>query len=196
MASVRCSPSDNSECKCLTVLITMYSEPQGDSIYIDQNTRIRVLENISQLPSTEKDQCGVFMVRISSLLTVNRHHFKFHSYSVTRAPCCHGATPSNQSCHYHDATTWTTNSSSTSDEPAKLPDAQRPSTANYTATPSMIGSQFELNPTPNDSGDLDEKTNPESDPAARAAEEKQTPQKRSWWSWRLQPVTNRHSCSC
>ena len=53
----------------------------------------------------------------------------------------------------------------------------------------MIGSQFELNPTPNESGDLDEKVNSES--AAGAEEEKQTPQKRSWWSWRLQPVTNR-----
>ncbi|KAH6902701.1 glycosyl transferase family group 2-domain-containing protein [Coprinopsis sp. MPI-PUGE-AT-0042] len=32
-----------------------------DSVYIDQNTRIQVIESIEQLPLAEKDQCGAFI---------------------------------------------------------------------------------------------------------------------------------------
>lgn len=32
-----------------------------DSVYIDQNTRIQVIETIEQLPLAEKDQCGAFI---------------------------------------------------------------------------------------------------------------------------------------
>ena len=54
--------SDNSECfNC----IYYCSEPHEDSIYIDQNTRIQVLETISELPAAEKDQCAAFIVRMS-----------------------------------------------------------------------------------------------------------------------------------
>ncbi|KAF8891407.1 glycosyl transferase family group 2-domain-containing protein [Infundibulicybe gibba] len=35
--------------------------PTDESIHVDQNTRIQVLETISQLPSAEKDQCGAFI---------------------------------------------------------------------------------------------------------------------------------------
>ena len=47
--------------------LEFYREPHEDSIYIDQNTRIQILENISQLPSAEKDQCGAFIVSSFSL---------------------------------------------------------------------------------------------------------------------------------
>ena len=44
-------------------IVVCCSEPHEDSIYIDQNTRIQILEDISHLPSAEKDQCGAFIVR-------------------------------------------------------------------------------------------------------------------------------------
>ncbi|TEB39489.1 hypothetical protein FA13DRAFT_1750926 [Coprinellus micaceus] len=35
--------------------------PQDESIYIDQNTRIQVIDSIDLLPQAEKDQCGAFI---------------------------------------------------------------------------------------------------------------------------------------
>jgi hypothetical protein len=50
-----------------------HRESHEDSIYIDQNTRIQILENISQLPSAEKDQCGAFIVSSSlSVVTISQ----------------------------------------------------------------------------------------------------------------------------
>ncbi|KAF6763688.1 glycosyl transferase family group 2-domain-containing protein [Ephemerocybe angulata] len=35
--------------------------PQDESIYIDQNTRIQIIDSIDLLPQAEKDQCGAFI---------------------------------------------------------------------------------------------------------------------------------------
>ncbi|KAF9462750.1 glycosyl transferase family group 2-domain-containing protein [Collybia nuda] len=42
--------------------------PKEDSISVDLNTRIQVLETIGQLPQAEKDQCGAFIRDESSLV--------------------------------------------------------------------------------------------------------------------------------
>jgi hypothetical protein len=39
--------------------------PEDTSMYIDQETRIQILDSIEQLPTAEKDQCAAFIVRRS-----------------------------------------------------------------------------------------------------------------------------------
>jgi hypothetical protein len=39
------------------------SGPEDTCLYIDNNTRIQILDSIDQLPEAEKDQCGAFIVR-------------------------------------------------------------------------------------------------------------------------------------
>jgi len=36
--------------------------PNDTCLYIDNNTRIQILDSIDQLPEAEKDQCGAFIV--------------------------------------------------------------------------------------------------------------------------------------
>ena len=62
MAKVYAVPPDNSD---RFNWIYYCSESHEDPIYIDQNTRIQVLETISELPAAEKDQCAAFIVRMS-----------------------------------------------------------------------------------------------------------------------------------
>lgn len=38
--------------------------PDDTSMYVDQETRIQILDSIEQLPSAEKDQCAAFIVRL------------------------------------------------------------------------------------------------------------------------------------
>jgi hypothetical protein len=38
------------------------SGPEDTCLYIDNNTRIQILDSIDQLPEAEKDQCGAFIV--------------------------------------------------------------------------------------------------------------------------------------
>ena len=45
-----------------------------DSVYIDQNTRIQVIESIDQLPLAEKDQCGAFIRDERSVVLPPRAH--------------------------------------------------------------------------------------------------------------------------
>jgi len=49
-------------------VLCMNSGPNDDSLYIDQNTRIQILDSIDMLPQAEKDQCGAFIVSIHPLL--------------------------------------------------------------------------------------------------------------------------------
>lgn len=46
----------------------LYSPPTEDSMYIDVNTRIQILETIGDLPRAHKDQCGAFIVSLLPLL--------------------------------------------------------------------------------------------------------------------------------
>ncbi|KAG6878989.1 hypothetical protein C0992_006047 [Termitomyces sp. T32_za158] len=43
-------------------------EPEENSIYIDQGTRIQILDSIEYLPQAEKDQCGAFIRDETSLV--------------------------------------------------------------------------------------------------------------------------------
>ena len=42
---------------------SVYSAPEDQSIYVDVDTRIQVLDTILHLPNAEKDQCAAFIVR-------------------------------------------------------------------------------------------------------------------------------------
>lgn len=44
-----------------------HSGPDDESIYIDQNTRIQIIDTMDLLPHAEKDQCGAFIVRSCSV---------------------------------------------------------------------------------------------------------------------------------
>ena len=54
--------------RVLIFFLCLDSGPNDDSLYIDQNTRIQILDSIDMLPQAEKDQCGAFIVSIHSLL--------------------------------------------------------------------------------------------------------------------------------
>ncbi len=52
------------------------SGPEDTCLYIDNNTRIQILDSIDQLPEAEKDQCGAFIVHsLRSFLFVNSNFF-------------------------------------------------------------------------------------------------------------------------
>ena len=56
-------------------IFTLFSSgPNDDCLYIDQNTRIQILDSIDQLPAAEKDQCGAFIV--SSIYAALFIHFR------------------------------------------------------------------------------------------------------------------------
>jgi len=57
-------------------LIIPISGATDDSLYLDKNTRIQILQSIDQLPQAEKDQCGAFIVR-------SPHFFYFSSSFLT-----------------------------------------------------------------------------------------------------------------
>lgn len=150
-------------------------EPHEDSIYIDQNTRIQILENINQLPIAEKDQCGAFIRDEGSLI--------LWSYALESIiPLCKDF---DEKLIKH---IWRTR------KVARRSTFVPPSTAASTNTnaSSASGSQAELNPSTT-VNEFDEKVNLE-------VEEKslQVPPpapKKSWWSWRLQPPAPQSSSS-
>lgn len=169
------------------------SEPHQDSIYIDQNTRIQILENINQLPIAEKDQCGAFIVRLflftlspksqSSFFQRDEGSLILWSYALESIiPLCKDF---DEKLIKH---IWRTR------KVARRSTFVPPSTAASTNTnaSSASGSQAELNPSTT-VNEFDEKVNLE-------VEEKslQVPPpapKKSWWSWRLQPPAPQSSSS-
>jgi len=145
-------------------------QPHEESIYIDQNTRIQILENINELPAAEKDQCGAFIRDESSLV--------LWSYALDSIlPLCKD---------FEDKLIkhiWRTR------KVARRSTFIPPSTADSTNPPSASGSQFDLNPQDESGADLNEKVNPEHAVEANPP----VSQKRSWWTWRLQPVATQSS---
>lgn len=41
---------------------SLYSSEDATAIYVDQNTRIQILDSVSHLPKADKEQCGAFIV--------------------------------------------------------------------------------------------------------------------------------------
>lgn len=39
-----------------------YREDTADAIYIDDDTRIQILDTMADLPRADKEQCGAFLV--------------------------------------------------------------------------------------------------------------------------------------
>jgi hypothetical protein len=71
-------------------------------MYINQDTRIQILDSISELPGAEKDQCGAFIVRIY-IFDLFPHLYVYYYYyprSATKVPWFYGATSSKPSRRY------------------------------------------------------------------------------------------------
>lgn len=49
-------------------MIPIRSKPDADAIYVDENTRIQILDSILLLGSADKEQCGAFIVSPASHL--------------------------------------------------------------------------------------------------------------------------------
>lgn len=45
----------------------LYRSDDATAIYVDHNTRIQILDSMAALPTAEKEQCGAFIVKFSSL---------------------------------------------------------------------------------------------------------------------------------
>lgn len=46
-------------------MIPIRSKPDADAIYVDENTRIQILDSILLLGSADKEQCGAFIVSLA-----------------------------------------------------------------------------------------------------------------------------------
>ncbi|KAG6830498.1 hypothetical protein H0H87_007855 [Tephrocybe sp. NHM501043] len=126
-------------------------EPKDQSIYIDQSTKIQILDSIDYLPQAEKDQCGAF-IRDEGCLVL-------WSYALeTMIPLCKDF---EEKLIKH---IWRTRK------------INRKSVASSAAETPAAGSETALNEkAPVDSSEEKPEENVPAD------------QKRSWWSWKLQP---------
>lgn len=142
--------------------------PNDDCLYIDQNTRIQILDTIDLLPSAEKDQCGAFIRDERAVV--------LWSYNLeTILPLCKEF---EEKLIKH---IWQTRSVSHRHAPSIA------SSGPPTQAVSPDGSQTALNEK-NVSEVAVEEVKPEVDSAQSAsAPPPAAPVKRSWWSWKLQP---------
>ncbi|KJA17902.1 hypothetical protein HYPSUDRAFT_205759 [Hypholoma sublateritium FD-334 SS-4] len=151
--------------------------PDDDCLYIDSNTRIQILDTIDQLPSAEKDQCGAFIRDERAVV--------LWSYSLeTMIPLCKEF---EEKLIKH---IWRTrNVAAHGSGPTPSLVGSRISSA-----PSAAASSTALNlrdskmPLPNETEvrveEVETKPERESAEAAPAASSA-PPQKKPWWSWRL-----------
>ena len=87
------------------------SDEDADAIYVDDNTRIQILDTMLDLPRADKEQCGAFIVRwFLSFLTLVVH-LSFLRYSATSGYWSFGQTAWIPSSH-SAATLMATSSSS------------------------------------------------------------------------------------
>ncbi|KAG6834901.1 hypothetical protein H0H93_006561, partial [Arthromyces matolae] len=134
--------------------------PGEDCIYIDQSTRIQILESIDYLPQAEKDQCGAFIRDEGCLI--------LWSYALeTMIPLCKDF---DEKLIKH---IWRTRKETRKSAAPSL------ATSSVPETP-LAGSEVELNEkTPQVKQGEKEKV-PDPEPPS-------SQQKSSWWSWKLQP---------
>ena len=70
--------------------------PNESSMYIDSDTKIQVLDTISELPRAEKEQCAAFIVRTFNrnfrLDTTHSHRDLVHNDSETNMSLLCGPT--------------------------------------------------------------------------------------------------------
>lgn len=45
-----------------SLIATIYRAEDADSIYVDHDTRIQILDTMSWLPHADREQCGAFIV--------------------------------------------------------------------------------------------------------------------------------------
>lgn len=46
----------------LVIYFVNYREPNEQSVYVDLDTRIQILETMLELPNAEREQCAAFIV--------------------------------------------------------------------------------------------------------------------------------------
>ncbi|TFK67105.1 hypothetical protein BDN72DRAFT_871402 [Pluteus cervinus] len=132
---------------------------EDECLYIDQNTRIQILDRIDQLPQAEKDQCGAFIREDRSLI--------LWSYSIENIlPLCNDFEEKLIQYIWRNRNVGKKGTTS-------VTGTMTPRT--HTSSPSMSSSQANLNEKPS--------TNPPSVSDQESAPEKNRP----WYSWRLQP---------
>ncbi|TFK36441.1 glycosyl transferase family group 2-domain-containing protein [Crucibulum laeve] len=149
-------------------------KPHDNSIYIDQNTRIQVLDSIDQLPQAEKDQCGAFIR--------DEHALVLWSYALEGImPLCKEI---EEKLIKH---VWRTRAIARKPTPSTISGISGFSGLSNSAAPSSHGSEANLN-----EKEEEDLTKQEKD-AQQAKEQKQA--KRSWWSWKLQPKQPTSSAS-
>ncbi|PPQ70784.1 hypothetical protein CVT26_014719 [Gymnopilus dilepis] len=145
--------------------------PNDDCLYIDQNTRIQILDSIDHLPAAEKDQCGAFIRDERAVV--------LWSYNLeTILPLCKEF---EEKLIKH---IWRTRA---------ISHRSTPSVVTSTGTPAHVASPDTSQTALNEKAAEDvsvkvEEVEPEADSAQKAsAPPPAAPVKRSWWSWKLQP---------
>ncbi|PPQ78438.1 hypothetical protein CVT25_011883 [Psilocybe cyanescens] len=148
--------------------------PDDDCLYIDNNTRIQILDSIDMLPSAEKDQCGAFIRDERAVV--------LWSYNLeTILPLCKEF---EEKLIKH---IWRTRT--VSHRPAPSVSSASPTTISVV---SPEGSQTALNEKAAVTSVRVDEVKPEPEEAVQPASaitlaDASTPAKRSWWSWKLQP---------
>ena len=55
----------NPSCRTVTQQPTSSSKEDSDCIYVDNDTRIQIMDTMAFLPRADKEQCAAFIVRLS-----------------------------------------------------------------------------------------------------------------------------------
>ncbi|KAF9473864.1 hypothetical protein BDN70DRAFT_352918 [Pholiota conissans] len=158
--------------------------PDEDCLYIDQNTRIQILDTIDLLPMAEKDQCGAFIRDERSVV--------LWSYNLeTMIPLCKEfeeklikhiwRTRDTKPAH---TTSHRTNPSVTSGITTTNASTTNASTTNAVVSPD--GSQTALNEKHHAAvAVVDVAAEEKAETEAPATPVQAPPAKKSWWSWKL-----------